>query len=104
MQLSCSWSLVRCYRLSFFTSIDFDHRAVLWVACLFLVGGGTAFDLAFGALFSKVYRVRWVVANVTSGRGRARNKRRSFLPVVGGEKEGCSKGGEGGRLPVVYIK
>lgn len=76
----------------------------MWVAFWFLAGGGTAFDLAFGALFSKVYRVRWVVANVTSGRGRARNKRKSFLPVVGGEKEGCWKGEEGGHLPVVFSK
>lgn len=40
-----------------------------------------AFDLAFGALFSKVYRVRRIVSNAP---GRRVRTRRSFLPLVSG--------------------
>lgn len=41
-----------------------------------------AFDLAFGALFSKVYRVRRVLSQAG---GRRQRSRRSFLPLVSGE-------------------
>lgn len=50
-----------------------------------------AFDLAFGALFSKVYRVRRVLSQVG---GRRQRSRRSFLPLVSGETA---------RIPIVVL-
>lgn len=86
--VSCSRPLVcRSSSVSFLVLRLFVHVSLRYYVSLFaavnpLPSPLPAFDLTFGALFSKAYRVRTVLLNAMSGRKKAR---RSLLSVVAGE-------------------